>query len=497
MVRESIVFSRLSIFWRSALGYLTVIVLVVGVNLYILNQLRVLTELGAELVTHHFPAVETAKRLIASLYAQLKSDKQYLVLRDTALLKEFLEEAENFRKTLAALQKQEDSLETRELLKRADQLHEEFHTLFLSEGVEQIERSDASMVPYENRRDELVDAMTEIINAYITLQESSVGGILRDSHIRSVQAEELARQLMVMALLLGLGLAGVASYSILRPLRRVQGQIRRIGQGQFGRTLPVAVPQELRELVNTVNWMGEKLQKLDQMKSEFLANISHELRTPLTSIREGTQLLQDGIPGPLTQDQRATLTILLESSQRLNQLIGNLLDLSRMEADMLAYHFTPTDLNRLSLRSVEKMKFLADRKHIQILTELAPDRARVQEVDAPRIEQVLENLLSNAIKFSPEGATITVHSSAEDGMNEFHVAVTDTGPGIPPEDLPHIFDRFYQGRTQAGRSYVGSGIGLALAKRVVEAHGGKIWAKSELGKGTSVHFTVPSQKPRR
>ena len=110
-------FSRLSIFWRSALGYLTVIVLVVGVNLYILNQLRVLTELGAELVTHHFPAVETAKRLIASLYAQLKSDKQYLVLRDTALLKEFLEEAENFRKTLAALQKQEDSVETRELLK--------------------------------------------------------------------------------------------------------------------------------------------------------------------------------------------------------------------------------------------------------------------------------------------------------------------------------------------------------------------------------------------
>ncbi len=100
-------FSRLSIFWRLALGYLTILALVVGVNLYILNQFRALTELGAELATHHFPAVETAKQLITSLYAQLKSDKQYLVLRDTTLLKDFLQEAENFRKTLKALENQE------------------------------------------------------------------------------------------------------------------------------------------------------------------------------------------------------------------------------------------------------------------------------------------------------------------------------------------------------------------------------------------------------
>ena len=141
--------ARLSIFWRSALGYLTVIALVVGVNLYILDQFRVLTELGAELVTYHFPAVETAKRLITSLYSQLKSDKQYLVLRDTALLKEFLEEAENFRKTLAALQEQENSEEARELLQRTHQLHEEFHTLFLSEGVQRTEHSEASIADYE------------------------------------------------------------------------------------------------------------------------------------------------------------------------------------------------------------------------------------------------------------------------------------------------------------------------------------------------------------
>jgi two-component system, NtrC family, sensor histidine kinase GlrK len=486
--------TRLSIFWRLTLGYLTILALVVGVNLYILHQFRALTELGAELATHHFPAVETAKRLITSLYAQLKSDKQYLVLRDTTLLKDFLQEAENFRKTLKALQDQENPGSTLEALAKTKELHEEFHTLFLSVGVEQADRSPQAIASYEQNRDTLITAITQSINAYITAQEASVGAILKDSHLRSVQAQEITKQLLVMALVLGLGLAGIASYSILRPLRRVKAQIRRIGQGQFGGTISLSVPQELRELVGQVNWMGEKLQKLDEMKSEFLANISHELRTPLTSIREGSQLLLDGIPGTLTKDQRETLTIISESSQRLNHLIGNLLDLSRMEADMVSYNFSPTDLNRLVVRSTEKVKFLAERKNIHLTLDLYQNKVRFYDLDGPRMEQVLENILSNAIKFSPEGTTVLIRSRPDNAGEGLQFSVSDTGPGIPEADLPHIFERFYQGKTQEGRVYVGSGIGLALAKRVVEAHGGKIWAESILGTGTALHFTIPKRK---
>ena len=490
--------SRLSIFWRLALGYLTILALVIGVNLYILGQFRNLTELGAELATHHFPAVETAKRLISSLYAQLKSDKQYLVLRDTTLLKDFLQEAENFRKTLKALQDQESPGSPLEYLQATKVLHEELHTLFLSVGVEQADRSPTAIAQYEGKRDELIERMTQAINAFITAQEASVGAILRDSHIQTVRAQEITQQLVIMALVLGLGLAGVASYSILRPLRRVKAQIRRIGQGYFGGSISLSVPQELRDLVGQVNWMGEKLQKLDEMKSEFLANISHELRTPLTSIREGSQLLLDGIPGGLNREQRETMTIISESSQRLNHLIGNLLDLSRMEADMVSYNFSPTDLNRLAVRSVEKMKFLAERKNIHLELSLASNGLRFQNVDSQRIEQVLENLLSNAIKFSPNGATISIRSIPHESNNEgIHFLVSDTGPGIPQEDLPHIFERFYQGKTPEGRMYVGSGIGLALAKRVLEAHGGKIWAESTLGHGTTLHFTLHRGKNMR
>ena len=486
--------SRLSIFWRLALGYVTILALVIGVNLYILNQFRALTDLGAELATHHFPAVETAKQLITSLYAQLKSDKQYLVLRDTTLLKDFLQEAENFRKTLKALGAQEQRKVSHEALQKVKAHHEEFHTLFLNVGVEQADRSPSAIANYEGTRDILIDSMTKAINMYISSQEASVGAILRDSHLRSVQAQEITQQLLMMALALGLGLAGIASYSILRPLRRVKAQIRRIGQGQFGGTISHAVPQELRDLVDQVNWMGEKLKKLDEMKSEFLANISHELRTPLTSIREGSQLLLDGIPGELTKDQRETLFIISDSSQRLNHLIGNLLDLSRMEADMVAYNLSPTDLNRLAVRSTEKVKFLADRKNIHMDIDLVQEKVKIQNVDGQRMEQVFENFLSNAIKFSPKGSTISIRSRPDIDDKGIHFIVEDTGPGILKEDLPHVFERFYQGKTQEGRAYVGSGIGLALAKRVIEDHGGKIWAESILGKGTALHFILAPQK---
>jgi len=250
-------------------------------------------------------------------------------------------------------------------------------------------------------------------------------------------------------------------------------------------------------LVNQVNLMGEKLLKLDAMKSEFLANISHELRTPLTSIREGSQLLLDEIPGKLTTDQRETLSIISDSSQQLNHLIGNLLDLSRMEADMVAYTFNPTDLNRLAIRSMEKVKFLADRKNIHIDVNLAPGKVKVQEADGQRLEQVFENLLSNAIKFSPSGARITIRSQPDSASMGIHFIVEDTGPGIPEEDLPHIFERFYQGKTQEARVYVGSGIGLALAKRVIDDHGGTMWAESTLGKGTALHFILSRSSPAK
>jgi two-component system sensor histidine kinase GlrK len=352
----------------------------------------------------------------------------------------------------------------------------------------------APLSEYETRRDALTDRMTATLQNYIDLHEASLSVGVSRSRESSAQAEAVTEQLVLVALVFGIGLAGIASYTILRPLRQLQGHIKQIGQGNFRASLQIKAPSELRDLVDTVNWMGQKLQELDDMKAEFLAHVSHELRTPMASIQEGTHLLLDEIPGPLVQEQRTTLRIMADSSRRLIHLISTILDLSKMEAGMMEYRIVPTDLKRVTDISVNKVRLLADAKHVQLLVEAPQQRAWVK-ADALRIEQVLDNLLSNALKFSSEGGIVKVQMKPDSQTGVLEVSVSDGGPGIAPEDLPHIFERFYQGRTKTKHATVGSGLGLALAKKVVEAHGGRIWIESELKKGTTVRFILRLTKP--
>lgn len=484
----------LSIFWRLVLTSLVIIAVMVGVNLYALLQLRQLTVLSTEMVSLHYPAIETTKRLLTSLYSQIQSEKKYFAVRDATFLHNFHEEAEEFARLLRTLLTQETSPQGQQLLKDTERLQKERLALFTSEVEQTANASKEVLAVYENRRDALTDRMTSTLQGYIGLHEARVSVGVSQSRASSARAEAVTEQLALVALLFGLGLAGIASYSILRPLRRLQSHIKEIGQGNFGTPLRIVAPSDLRELVDTVNWVGKKLQQLDDMKSEFLAHVSHELRTPMASIQEGTQLLLDEIPGPLTQEQRTTLRIMSDSSRRLIHLISTILDLSKMEAGMMEYRIVPTDLRRVAEISINKVRLLADAKHIQLLMEVPSDRVWVK-ADFARIEQVLDNLLSNALKFSPEGGVVKLLMEPDLNTGVLLVTVADGGPGIAAEDLPHIFERFYQGRMKGKNVSAGSGLGLALAKKVVEAHGGRIWIESEVGKGTTVRFTLRLTKP--
>jgi two-component system sensor histidine kinase GlrK len=482
--------ARLSLFWRLVLGSLAIVLAVAGVNIYALTQLRQLTALNSELVSRHYPAIESSKRLIGSLSSQLRSEKKYWIVRDAVLLQEFDQEADDFQRRLAALRSQEESEEGRRLLDQAKQEHGEYRALVRSQAKTGNPGDQKADTGHEQRRDTRVGKLTDLLDAYISLCDVRVGAVMAESRDRTAQAETVFQELLLVSILLTIGLAAVASYSILHPLRRVQQHIRMIGQGQFALSMEAAVPQELRELVETVNWMGCALKELDDLKAEFFSQISHELRTPLASLREGIQLLLDQVAGPLTVQQREALTIMKDSSQRLIQQISTLLDLSKMEAGMMEYHIAPADLKRLADGSVNKVRWLAESKRVPVLIH-APDSRIWVPMDAARIEQVLDNLLSNAIKFSPEGGVIQVRIEPDPAAGGMRVAVADAGPGIAPEDLPHIFDRFYQGRRQGTHTVAGSGVGLALAKKIVEAHQGRIWVDSQEGKGTTVQFVLP------
>jgi two-component system, NtrC family, sensor histidine kinase GlrK len=449
--------------------------------------------MSTEMASYHYPAVDSAKRLMGSLYAQLNSEKKYIATKDAAFLTNFNEEVEEFQRSLQHLRSQETSPQGLHLLQETGRLHQERLALF-HEFELLSEKSGPLVADYESRRDGILDRISSSIQGYVDVHEARISVGVSESRASAAQAEAVTEQLVLLALVFGLALAGIASYTILRPLRQLQGHIKTIGQGNFGVPLQITAPTELKELVDTVNWMGAKLQELDDMKTEFLAHVSHELRTPMASIQEGTHLLLDEIPGPLLPEQRTTLRIMSDSSRRLIHLISTILDLSKMEAGMMEYRIMPVNLKRVADVSMNKVRLLADSKHVQLLLESDEEQNWVK-ADSARIEQVLDNLLSNALKFSPEGSVIKLQMKPDPKAGVLQVSVSDAGQGIAAADLPHIFERFYQGKMKAKHATAGSGLGLALAKKVVEAHGGRIWIESEISKGTTVRFILRLTKP--
>ncbi|HDQ72616.1 MAG TPA: HAMP domain-containing protein [Chloroflexi bacterium] len=232
---------------------------------------------------------------------------------------------------------------------------------------------------------------------------------------------------------------------------------------------------------------SKRLRELDRSKRRFLVNMSHELRTPLTNIIGFSRLMLKGIEGELTPQQRDDVQIIYHNGQHLLGLINDLLDISHIEAGMMALEFHTVNLNDLIQSVMATANALVRGRDIELKQHIVPDLPTIQ-ADAARIRQVLLRLLTNAAKFTHQGS-ITVQSWVEDG--HVVVSVSDTGLGIAPEDHDRIFRRFEQGNLQNGGRPNGAGLGLALSKEFVEMHGGQIWFESELGLGTTFTFTLP------
>ena len=224
-----------------------------------------------------------------------------------------------------------------------------------------------------------------------------------------------------------------------------------------------------------------------QMREDFIANASHQLRTPITSLQGYLELLvKDRVPDPVIRTE--FIARAYEDTKRLAVLVNDLLDSFRWESGFFQVTMQNIDLCDLLRNSLEAVKGLAQSKNIS-LTLTLPQETLMIKADPHLVEQVLTNLLSNAIKFSEKDQPILLDAK----MHEDHVTVrvVDQGPGISAKDQPKLFDKFYQGDTAAKRAGVGSGLGIYIAKKIVEAHGGQIYVESEIGKGTTFSFTIP------
>jgi signal transduction histidine kinase len=297
---------------------------------------------------------------------------------------------------------------------------------------------------------------------------------------------------IVLALLLGF----LLSWSLIGPIQRIDLRLAAIASGDFSDRVDVSNRDELGALGANVNRMNDELKRLygeleaaSRHKSEFLANMSHELRTPLNSIIGFSQVLRERMFGELNAKQEEYLDDIISSGHHLLSLINDVLDLSKVEAGQIELEVEPFSLREALERGVVMVRERATRDgvHVAFAADPAVD---VVEGDERRIKQVIFNLLSNAVKFTPAGGDVEVSAAQVDG--EVRVAVADTGPGLASEDHARIFEEFQQ--AEAGMELrEGTGLGLALSKRLVELHGGRIWVDSELGRGSTFVFTLPAR----
>ena len=231
-------------------------------------------------------------------------------------------------------------------------------------------------------------------------------------------------------------------------------------------------------------------QEIERLRSDLLSTVSHELRTPLTLIRTSVGLLLDSDPDPAMRER--LLRNIKQSADRMQALVTDMLDLVRLRSGKAEMAFQYLDVQELVEGAAGLMRPLLDEKQQRLEMELPSPSPRVMG-DHRRLEQVLLNLMSNANKYAPAGATVRVVVTDDGGS--VRLSVSDTGPGIPPEGLERLFEQFYTARTSSPRHNIGVGLGLPIAKVIVEAHGGRIWVESEVGKGSVFHFSIPKDGP--
>jgi histidine kinase len=325
-----------------------------------------------------------------------------------------------------------------------------------------------------------------------------MGGMMMDdmsndlyTNFRSAMGEALLRAGLA-AFMVAVGVSIFISRRVVSPVQEMTTASQYIAEGHYD--LRVQVPgdvasgdlDELAQLALSFNQMAEKLYQTENMRSQLIGDVSHELRTPLTTIKGSMEGLIDGILPPTPE----TFQKIYQDADRLQRLVADLQELSRVESGAVPLHLEPRDIFPLIESVVHRLNPQFQEKAVSLDVEVSPVLPQVL-IDGDRISQVLINLLGNALQHTPEEGDVSLTAQQIGKMIE--VCVKDSGTGISAEHLPHLFTRFYRVDKSRSRVRGGSGIGLTIAKHLIEAHGGRIWAESKgIGQGSTFNFTLPT-----
>ena len=341
----------------------------------------------------------------------------------------------------------------------------------------------------------LADRLERVTNQLVNKAEADMVASIEAGESAYISSRWTVVGFAIGSIGLALVLGYAISWSVIDPVARMDARLREIAAGDFSRHVQVGNRDELGTLAANLNRMSDELGRLyeqieaaNRHKSEFLANMSHELRTPLNAIIGFSDVLLERTFGDVNPKQEQYVSIILTSGRHLLSLINDILDLSKIEAGRMELELTTFDLALAIENTVTLVRDRAARHDQNLVLDLAPDLGEYVG-DERKFKQILLNLLSNAVKFTPDGGRIGVWAARTDDAVE--ISVSDTGIGIAPEDQEAVFEEFRQVGTDYVRKREGTGLGLALTRKFVELHGGKVGVESEPGKGSTFTLTLP------
>ena len=480
---------KLSIFSRLLTWHLIICILVLGMSVYTISHISRINEVTQSVLMVNNRISDNAKRLSDVVFSQERYERKYLISKDEVFYKQFLQLKADFDRSLGEMMSVADSPQTKRILTTIKDSYQNYQFLFQEELKFLKAGRSYSRDGFNREKEKATQSIIDELEKLKTHTAQNTTDKIRSLHEIGTNLRRIALIMVEAFLIFGIVVFLLINRSITRPLSILEKKTKDIGKGNFKEDLTISSPPELAGLAGSFNLMCNKLNELDKMKSDFFSSVTHELRTPLSTIKMGIVLLQEGIEGPLTEGQRGLLKVLEKETLLLVGQVNSLLDLSKMEAGMMRFQLEPKKIGPLIDQTVEEMGPLVEAKKLT-LEVLVTDGLPVLNMDSERILQALRNIIGNAVKFTPEKGRVRV--SARRADHGVEVSVADTGPGIPAGNLITIFEKFQQVTAGGSHPVKGTGLGLAISKQIITLHGGKIWAESELGRGSTFIFVLPA-----
>ena len=479
---------KMTIFQRVAIGHFLILLLFLVLGGYIAVTLKNLNRDINAVTRINSAAVVQLDALTDDLLSQQALEQKFLITGDADYAVAFDTVCLTFQNGLTALQ---DTFENDTISIPFDRLGSacgNYQQLFSELATQAVTDTNIRDAYEERRKSLLADLQADLIasrNAIQTELDRKINLVYRKSN----RLMQVTLFLGLIAVVLALGVSFFNTRGINHSIAQLKNQTHAIGAGRFEAIAPEKAPVEFRELVASFNNMSQRLKELDRLKHDFISHVSHELRTPLAAVHEASAMLQEDVFKEQPSARKELLEIVEHESARLIRAVNRILDLSRMEAGLMSYRIESNNLVELIRERMLQLAPLAYQKEIDFELQ-PPEKIPPVAMDPEQISQVVDNLIGNAIKFASDKGRVNIRIETTSESSEVKVSIEDDGPGIEPENLEKIFDKFRRIESRQDAVY-GTGLGLSITKHILIAHEGSLWVESSPGAGSTFIFTLP------